>query len=48
LVVHIERVGRTRTITDVAAVSGYDTATDRIRLEPLAAGLSAGRKGAFA
>ena len=35
LVVHIERVGRTRTVTDVATVSGYDTAADRIRLEPV-------------
>ena len=35
LVVHIERVGRTRTVTDVATVSGYDTASDRIRLEPV-------------
>src|SRR5215470_9503571 len=35
LVVHIERVGRTRKVTDVAAVAGYDAATDRIRLEPV-------------
>ena len=43
LVVHIERVGRTRTVTDVATVSGYDAAADRIRLEPVDV-VSAGTK----
>ncbi len=35
LVVHVERVGRARKVTDVATVSGYDPAGDRIRLAPL-------------
>jgi pilus assembly protein CpaF len=35
LVVHVERVGRSRKVTEVAAVSGYDRASDRIILEPV-------------
>ena len=35
LVVHIDRVGRTRTIADVVSVSGHDHASDRFRLEPV-------------
>jgi pilus assembly protein CpaF len=35
LVVHIDRVGRRRTVTDVVSVSGYDYASDRFRLGPV-------------
>jgi pilus assembly protein CpaF len=35
LVVHVERVGRSRKVTQLATVSGYDRASDRIILEPL-------------
>jgi len=35
LVVHIERVGRVRQVTDVVTVSGYDLPSDRIRLHPV-------------
>ncbi|MGE0123624.1 MAG: CpaF family protein [Vicinamibacterales bacterium] len=35
LVVHIERVGRVRQVTDVVTVSGYDSSGDRIRLQPV-------------
>jgi pilus assembly protein CpaF len=48
LVVHIERVGRARTVTDVLAVSGYEAATDRIRLEPVPVTGAAGKEGVFA
>ena len=46
LVVHIDRVGRTRTVTDVVSVSGYDYASDRFRLEPVwtADGCGKGRR----
>jgi pilus assembly protein CpaF len=47
LVVHIDRVGRTRRVTDVAAVTGYDAASGRIRLQPIAASLG-DREGAIA
>jgi ABC-type multidrug transport system fused ATPase/permease subunit len=35
LVVHIDRVGRRRTVTDVVSLSGYDYASDRFRLGPV-------------
>lgn len=35
LVVHIDRVGRRRAVTDVVSVAGYDFATDRFRLGPV-------------
>jgi len=37
LVVHVERVGRSRRVTEVAAVSGYHAASDRIQLDPCVA-----------
>ena len=45
LVVHVERVGRARRVTDVAAVSGYDPTSDRILVEPLAAPEAADAEG---
>lgn len=48
LVVHIERVGRTRQVTGVETVSGYETATDRIRLEPVNIVDAPTQEGAFA
>ena len=45
LVVHIDRVGRTRTVTDVVSVSGYDHASDRFRLEPVWTADGAAREG---
>jgi pilus assembly protein CpaF len=48
LVVHIERVARTRQVTGVVAVSGYDAATDRIRLEPVNIVDAPAQEGAFA
>jgi pilus assembly protein CpaF len=36
LVVHIERLGRTRSVTEVGAVERNDSAPDRIRLQPIA------------
>ena len=45
LVVHIDRVGRTRTVTDVVSVAGYDHASDRFRLEPVDRGRRARRGG---
>lgn len=48
LVVHIERVARTRKVTDVATVAGYDVATDRIRLEPVSIVGAPAQEGALA
>ena len=45
LVVHVERVGRARRVTDVAAVSGYDPAGDRICLDPLTSRVTTDAEG---
>ena len=45
LVVHIDRVGRTRSVTDVVSVAGYDYATDRYRLDPIGLGRPADTEG---
>lgn len=48
LVVHIERVGRTRKVTDVLTVAGYDAPADRIRLDPIDLFMSPDSEGARA
>ena len=45
LVVHVERVGRHRRVTDVARVAGYDVAADRIRTEPIVVPALSGAEG---
>ena len=35
LVVHIDRIGRSRRVTNVVSVTGYDYATDRLQLVPV-------------
>ena len=45
LVVHVERVGRARRVTDVAAVSGYDPTGDRICLDPLTSRVATDAEG---
>src|SRR6186713_624248 len=45
LVVHIERMGRSRTVTDVLSVTGYDYASDRFRLDPVVLPVRTGRDG---
>ena len=45
LVVHVERVGRHRRVTDVARVAGYDVAADRIRTEPIVGPALTGTEG---
>lgn len=45
LVVHIERVGRDRRVTDVVRVVGYDAPGDRILLEQIADALLSGTEG---
>ena len=44
LVVHVERVGRHRRVTDVARVAGYDVAADRIRTEPIVVPAMTGKR----
>lgn len=34
LIVHVERVGRARCVTEVVSILAYDSSVDRIRLEP--------------
>jgi hypothetical protein len=43
--VHVERVGRARRVTDVADMSEYDPAGDRIRLDPLASRVTTDAEG---
>jgi pilus assembly protein CpaF len=45
LVVHVERVGRDRRVTDVVRVAGYDAAADRIRLESVSSPASPSVEG---
>lgn len=45
LVVHVERVGRHRRVTDVARVAGYDVGADRIRTEPIVVPALTGAEG---
>ncbi len=45
LVVHVERVGRARRVTDVAAVSGYDPTGDRICLDSLTSRVTTDAEG---
>jgi pilus assembly protein CpaF len=48
LVVHVERIGRIRTVTDVAVVSSWDGITDRIRLQPMSELIEGGGKATIA
>src|SRR6185503_9339137 len=38
LVVHIDRVDRTRRVTDVVSLAGYDYSSDRYKFEPVGLG----------
>ncbi len=41
----VERVGKARRVTDVAAVSGYDPTGDRICLDPLTSRVTTDAEG---
>jgi len=45
LVVHVDRVGRARRVTEVATVEDYDAADDRIRIVPLVSRLTTYAEG---